>query len=634
MLKWIKATDFCLYTEMEVPLLNVGLVWIHGDNADTTAAISNGTGKSTIPKAITWGLFGDCIDGKRGDEVIRDGAKEARVEIELEDGWRVLRTRKKGAPSLTLFKDGEKFSAGKSEVQEKIDQIVGVDFSAFKNTVLYGQGDTKRFADPAVSDTIRKTMLHKILHTEILPVAHENAKDRLKKAKAELTALEVEEKSLKARIDEHDLVEIEGRIEAWESERDEQRAELLSQAKELAKSAKARLAIDVAPLRAAVATATASLESALESRVALRLAHKEAAAAHSEAAEAQASARAEVSIAYSRVKDAQKALDLIGTDRCPVCTSDLSSGAAADHVQELHRAHSAAKKAHKAADKVSQAAYEATCDMAARVDVAYKAMEEVSIQVSDLRLAVDDAKDALREAEANESEGQALADRAKAALKKARALEEQDNPWKSFLSKTKAQQDVHREKLKDIEAERQEVATRAAHIEFWVRGYSGRGVASFVLDSVMPYLTERTNHYLMTLSDGDIVMSFSTQRELKSSKGEMRDEIDITWTIEGKDNYPPSGGQQRKMEVAADLALMDLCEAREGARMGLFIADEILDGLDQEGVERALTLLQELRAKRGSVFVISHQSSMSEIFEKSILVSKRDGVSTLKRSWR
>jgi DNA repair exonuclease SbcCD ATPase subunit len=145
----------------------------------------------------------------------------------------------------------------------------------------------------------------------------------------------------------------------------------------------------------------------------------------------------------------------------------------------------------------------------------------------------------------------------------------------------------------------------------------------------MPYLTERANHYLETLADGDILMEFTTQRELKSDKGALRDEIAINWTIEGIAGYPPSGGQQRKMEVATDLALMDLAEAREGSGLSMFMADEILDGLDAEGTERVMSLLQDLRARRSTVFVISHASSMHELFERQFTVVKEDGVSRL-----
>jgi DNA repair exonuclease SbcCD ATPase subunit len=180
-----------------------------------------------------------------------------------------------------------------------------------------------------------------------------------------------------------------------------------------------------------------------------------------------------------------------------------------------------------------------------------------------------------------------------------------------------------------MSGDREAAASEAAMADFWVRGFGPQGLPSFILDSVMPYLTERANHYLETLADGDILMEFTTQRELKSDKGALRDEIAINWTIEGIAGYPPSGGQQRKMEVATDLALMDLAEAREGSGLSLFMADEILDGLDAEGTERVMSLLQDLRARRSTVFVISHASSMHELFERQFTVVKEDGVSRL-----
>ena len=162
-----------------------------------------------------------------------------------------------------------------------------------------------------------------------------------------------------------------------------------------------------------------------------------------------------------------------------------------------------------------------------------------------------------------------------------------------------------------------------------MRGFSNQGLPSFLLDSVMPFITERANHYLETLSDGDIKVNFSTQREMKSSKGEFKDEIDITWEIEGIEDYPPSGGQLKKMEIATDLALMDLVSTQEKAHVDLLALDEILDGLDDEGRQRIMVLLREIRSKRGSVFVISHESEVAEIFEKAIIVVKKDGVTSL-----
>ena len=174
--------------------------------------------------------------------------------------------------------------------------------------------------------------------------------------------------------------------------------------------------------------------------------------------------------------------------------------------------------------------------------------------------------------------------------------------------------------------ERLELEMLAGHVQFWVRGYSNAGLPSYVLDSVMPFISTRANHYLETLSDGDITMNFSTQRELKSKKDEHRDEISITVNIEGNEDVTPSSGQRTKMNIATDLALMDLVSTREGGCLDLLMIDEVLDGLDDEGSERVLALLHELRSRRSSIYVISHGDTMAEIFEHGLKVVKDDKV--------
>jgi DNA repair exonuclease SbcCD ATPase subunit len=170
-----------------------------------------------------------------------------------------------------------------------------------------------------------------------------------------------------------------------------------------------------------------------------------------------------------------------------------------------------------------------------------------------------------------------------------------------------------------------------AYVKWWVNGFSNKGLPSYVLDGSMPRITKRANRYLRILSDGDITMDFQTQRLLKSDKKQVRDDIEITTTIEGNEGVTPSSGQLTKMNLATDLALMDLVAKREGQHLDLLMLDEVLDGLDAEGTDRVLKLLQVLRRKRGSIFVISHGAEMSEVFEHGLKVIKENGAATVKK---
>ena len=114
----LTVTDFCCFSSFTLKLKKAGLVWITGRNKDTKSADNNGSGKSTIFKALTFGLYGLTIDGERGDGVIRDGATRAEVIVLIGDRdftYRVTRVRKPGAPTLKLFKDGAEIKLPKKD---------------------------------------------------------------------------------------------------------------------------------------------------------------------------------------------------------------------------------------------------------------------------------------------------------------------------------------------------------------------------------------------------------------------------------------------------------------------------------------------------------------------------------------
>jgi DNA repair exonuclease SbcCD ATPase subunit len=641
----VSGKDFCLFEEFSVALHEAGLVWIGGENKDTEAADSNGSGKSTIFKALTWCLFGETIDGEKGDKVIRRGTKRAHVETKLRDKhgiWKVIRERKKGTPTLELIQpDGEPFKAAKGDLQSEITKMIGLDFKAFKNTVLYGQNDSARFASLATKDNDRKDMLHRILRTDMLKECHAWILEQGRKAKGEIALHETEIAKLDARMGEHSIADIQADFDAFEAERSEAIDEHTTEAQQLRQRAKDESKPIPIPEDGSEVSSYATQIKKLEAKA------KEAEKAGAEAKNVTSQWNALKSDAHkveneqSKTEAAleanQNQLKRLSGDRCPVCTSPLGKGDAAKHKHGLEAEATQHQITLDEAEAKLETLQEKLDAFQARADaLAEKAAEQPRIlrEIGRLKDAIAEAE---REKAAAEAERKAAAERvkryielAKKELEVVQAWEAKINPHDERLKTAKAKVAEFKKAKRDNEAKRDAKATDLAHIEFWSKGFGNQGLPSFILDSVMPYLTERANEYLKTLADGDIKLNFSTQRELKSAKGEVRDEIEITWEIEGTDDsYPPSGGQLKKMEIATDLALMDLVATREGGHPDILMMDEVLDGLDAEGRQRVLQLLHELRSKRGSIFVISHESEIAEIFEKAITVVKSGGSSKL-----
>jgi DNA repair exonuclease SbcCD ATPase subunit len=623
MLRELRATDFGLFRKLRLPLRKQGLVWISGDNRDTASAVSNGSGKTTLSKALTWCLYGESIDGEDGDEVIHEGCTRAIVEVELDGGWTVRRERTKGSPKLSLIKDGKAAKEGKADIQARIIELVGLDFKAFRNTALYGQNDTARFADRRVNDKERKDALQRLLRAEVLKVCGGIARARAAAKKRELDVLTTELERLRARFSELDLEGLRAKMDQWEADREEISDRLRAEARAFKAEAEATLT------DASAASETAAKAEALKADLAAAEKAQERAQAWEDGlavldaelhtlTEKLAEARAEY-------RQATTQLARLQGETCPVCTSPLKEGHAKKHRGELNKEQDRADREVKGLIVASARVQEKRDTVEASMDTERKAARRAAHIRAELE-ALQAEADSAGEARAKASR---LIERARDKIQAVRDKAAEVNPHIAYVEEARARRTELKGKIKLKQAERAAKGEEAAVSEFWVRGYSGQGFPSFLLDGVMPYITERANHYLDTLSDGDITIQFATQRELKSAKGEYRDEIDIRWVIEDVADKAPSGGQQRKIEIATDLALMDLAETREGGNLSFFWADEVFDGLDAEGTNRVLTLLHELRARKGTVFVVSHSSSMSEIFEKSITVIKEGGESRL-----
>jgi DNA repair exonuclease SbcCD ATPase subunit len=118
----------------------------------------NGAGKSTLAKdAVTWCLFGRARVSS--DDLIRDGENqlEVRLDFQLSDvAYRVVRTRERGLrTALNLFRGesvGNPFDvslfngATIAETQEKINQLLCVDYELFVATACLEQGESDHFS--------------------------------------------------------------------------------------------------------------------------------------------------------------------------------------------------------------------------------------------------------------------------------------------------------------------------------------------------------------------------------------------------------------------------------------------------------------------------------------------------------
>lgn len=219
-------------------------------------------------------------------------------------------------------------------------------------------------------------------------------------------------------------------------------------------------------------------------------------------------------------------------------------------------------------------------------------------------------------------------ERALSLARQAKAKKDEVNPFDAKIL------DAHnlivdRERAVDETKAGEELAVKAVHDhEAIAKVFSPSGVRAFLLDEVTPFLNDQTAKYLGTLSDGHIQATWTTL--IKSSKGDLREKFSIeVVNSTGGDTFKLiSGGEKRKVRIACALALQDLVARRATKPIELFIGDEIDDALDEPGLERLTSILEEKARERGSVFIISHRS-LRDWVSQVMIVKKVGGKATI-----
>jgi DNA repair exonuclease SbcCD ATPase subunit len=582
------------FESIKLDLYGRGLVLIQGENRDTAAADSNGTGKTSIFRTLGWVLFGKTADGDAGDDILRIGTTAGWGSVTFGD-YMVRRTRAKRDSELTLLDmrlpEGERDISGATmkDTQALICKLLGLDFKTFCNTVLYAQEGSDQFASPGTADAERKLVLKKILNLEQLEGAQ-------KAVKARAAALADARKPL-----EHNLVAWRAELNALTAPREDAAGDTAAQVVELKK----RIAKQP-KLKKLLAQVDEVLQEYAASRARIGVLRDQARDLDVQAAKCEAergSAQREATRLEGEVERFRKA------GKCPTC----GTPAGGDHV---------AKHVHALTADLGEARFAAQ-RFKDRSLLARDQAKALRAQVAELEGELADEKTWCEKADTIRGELKAAsvagADLAKLAAIAARQAKDQETRAARVRELDQAIAGAAEEAARIDDEER--------HLGFWARGFGNQGLISFVLDSVVPELTDRLNYWLRILTDGDITARVDTQTKLKG--GEARDKMTFELTIEGVTGAPPSTGQKKKLVLAGNIALGELLANRENAAIDLMLLDEVLDGLDAAGRARVADLLLELRKTHSSIFVISHDPAIVQLFEQTITVVKEGGVARL-----
>ncbi len=191
-----------------------------------------------------------------------------------------------------------------------------------------------------------------------------------------------------------------------------------------------------------------------------------------------------------------------------------------------------------------------------------------------------------------------------------------------------AEQNLHAlEQLRDqregLAASRQCLTEIVGRLKILERAFGRNGVQALLVEQALPIIEDRANDLLNRLTGGEMRVSFSTQRQLKS-----RDALAETLDIHIRDTVGErpyemySGGEAFRVNFAIRIALSRLLAQRAGARLQTLVVDEGFGSQDPEGRQRLIEAINMIQTDFAKVLVITHIDELKDAFPVRIEVTK------------
>ncbi len=619
--------NFLSIGSMKLNLEAQGLVGVFGINHDAPGASSNGSGKSAIWDALIWCLYGRTFRDLEGDEIIKLRSKGGcHVEAEIViDGvtWCIERYRKdpKYKNELHLWREDEEVSAlTTAETQAKIIKLLGMDYETFAVCVAFGQ-DTLRFAK--ATDKEQKAILDRILGTEQYERAYETAR----KMKA---GLDEDRRHLTENVRIAESV-IANNQELIEEIKRVQQAKIASTERD-----REKYITKIAYLELGLSTAPDKTAELTKRRDELRTKRDELQAkVGKDNAPAIRSLKSEITMKTTVLDnskaDADKAVKALesvkaSASKCRECKQPINEQ---EYAKQLSEAESAASVA---LDK-----WEKLCnDYQAIVPERNKEIKRLEKEQADFTVAAavfakvkGELSRAESELDAHKDSTNTLSGQINEHKARLNALNEQEDNSQSSITACEEKISECQATVATHNAETMELDILIKSLDFWIKGFGPGGIRSFIIDSMVPYLTERAQYYADALMDGSIQIVFNAQKTLKS--GELREKFEVqVINAYGADIYKGnSAGERQRIDVCVALALYDLARTRAKAPVELVVFDEAFERLDTAGCDRIIRLLKKESKNWKSCFVTTHSTDLATYFDNKLTISKEGGESRL-----
>lgn len=572
-------------------LSNLGQCLITGDIKDGNTSLkkSNGAGKSTIPNAIQWCLFGRTMHSfNPGDKIINyHTGEDCVVTVEFKNGDKITRTRTvSGNNELFYIKNGNDFktqattlSTMKSQ-QAQLAKTFGLDWEVFCGSVFFNQ-----YGKPwmEMSDQVRKKAIERVLHIDRFAYYAKIAKTKFDSAESKI-------EQIRSKIDANQRLVLEyenniARLRKASAEHVEnirnKHDNLLEQANKERKKLEDFILPDLDKLAKSwdiINKADEKIKSLMsnENRLLSKL---------------------------SEIQGTKKSIDKnISTwheKKGKICSS-CGQDVAVEYVDS------------KIQDIVQQSE-----QLSIQIDQLTDERNKISrnIQMSQDLVKSKRPKMTLQEARNIHSNYASISRNISVMESQASNILNDTNNYDTMIVEYESKIYSLRNNITTMQKNIERDDYLAKHFSYIHKVYNDRTkIKSYVFQDHIPFINDRLNHYLE-------VFGLDVKIELTNS-------LSISSNMWGYDFE--SGGERKRTDVAFMLAMFDFHENMYGRQSNVLVLDEVDGRMDDDGIDALINIIKnDLTSKVESILVISHRDMMFDTFSKEIKVIRDDRFSRI-----
>lgn len=675
-IKSVYAKDFMSLAEARLDFQTMEpYLLVLGENRDSEGASSNGSGKSSLFQSIVWGIFGNTLELPSADDVIRRQAERAEVTLNLADDKHdilIHRVRDTRGMSLTVEVDGQDVTDRVMSMTQGnllyrlgfVESSIADALVDFTNVCGFTSTSAKFFTSRGVTNKDRMALISRLLQLEVLDKCMDVARERNRNFKSAMETSHGALQVLEERVGNYTHASVKKRLSEIVTEREihnktiEAQKEMLTEVLryetwqqegkrvEALSDATSTVPLDQLGERFEVISEKRdALEETLGSGTIVDV------SAFEKEAEEINSLLVQTKVALANSADTIRSLEQGDPHTCPSCNEPiLLLNSELFTLGQKEETVSKAKE-EEARLIVARDNYEEEKTRAVTTLTETKTLND---GISDLQrqiTAIDTEMDDI------DTRGKSLA----AEIEKSKgvylaALAKWEEEKKTFNSEelTSSRQDIERvsqtaqglisklaleeqsltslskdiDRLGEEKVKQTEIEDGMAKVQFWVSSFPK--MRAWMIEGFLPEFESRVNSFLDSMGVSERVR-MSTVSD--STSGER-----LSFSIEVWDGSlwcsfeSLSQGESKRLLLCIGLALRECSLDRKRLSFDFLLFDEILDGLDPEGIERFLTLLPSLG---GQAFVISHEPSLHSLMKDgdgwSVLrASKEGGVSTIR----